>query len=496
MTIPFSLIPSNVRVPLFYAEIDNSKANTAPRPQRTLLIGQKLAAGDAVPNTPILCQGLADAKARCGAGSILAAMADAYLQNDPLGELWLLPLADDGSAVAATGSIPFGGVLFRDGVLSLYLGGTLLAVPLTAGMTLAQIATAVAAAVNADADLLVTAAVDGTLVSKVNFTAKNKGLAGNDIDIRVNYLGARAGEVWPNAISAGTIVPMSGGMVNPSLTTALANLAELGFDFIVSPYTDTTSTSAISAFLSDASGRWNPLQKLYGHCFIAYRGTQGQAATFLATLNDQHLTCIPFYDSPTTKFAIAAAFAGAAAVSLRNDPGQPLQTLAVAGVLPPPVASRYTLTQRNSLLYEGGSTFTVTGGAVAIENLITTYQTNTLGQPDDSYLEIETLFLLMYVLRQLQAVVTTKYARRKLAADGTRLLPGSNVVTPTIIKADLIAQYRELEAAGYVQKSDVFAQGITVEKDASNPNRVNVLYPATLVDQLRIFATLVQFRLQ
>lgn len=496
MTIPFSKIPANLRVPLFYAEVDPSKANTAPRPQRALLIGQKLAAGTAPPNVPVLCQSLTDAKGLAGPGSMLAVMADAYIQNDPLGEIWLLPLADAGGAATATGSLTFTGTATSTGMLSLYLGGALFAVPIPAGQTAAQIASTVGNAIAAASDLIVTASVDGTITSKINFFAKNAGAAGNDIDIRVNFKGARAGEVLPAGVTV-AIVPMAGGANNPTLTTALSNLGELSFDFIVSAYTDSTSTTAITAFLSDAAGRWNPLQKLYGHCFIAFRGTQGAAATFLATLNDQHLTCIPFFDSPTANFVVAAAMAGAAAPSLRGDPGLPLQTLTVAGMLAPPVASRYTLTQRNALLYEGGATFTVvTGGIVAIENMITTYQTNALGQPDDSYLEVETMFLLMYVLRALQSVVTTKYARRKLAADGSRLLPGSTVVTPAIIKADLVAQYRELEAAGFVQKSDVFAQGISVEKNATNPNRVDVLYPAVLINQLRVFAVLAQFRLQ
>jgi hypothetical protein len=37
--------------------------------------------------------------------------------------------------------------------------------------------------------------------------------------------------------------------------------------------------------------------------------------------------------------------------------------------------------------------------------------------------------------------------------------------------------------------------GLVVEKDTTNPNRVNVLWPGTLINQLRIFAMLVQFRL-
>ena len=166
-------------------------------------------------------------------------------------------------------------------------------------------------------------------------------------------------------------------------------------------------------------------------------------------------------------------------------------------MLAPAVAPRFPLTIRNMLLYSGISTFTVdANGVVTLENIITTYVTNAAGQADNSYLEIETMFLLMYVLRSLRSVVTTNYARKKLAADGVRPPAGSNIVTPSLIKADLIANYRELEAAGMVQESDVFAANLVVEKNASNPNRVDVLWPGILIDQLRVFALLAQFRLQ
>ena len=37
---------------------------------------------------------------------------------------------------------------------------------------------------------------------------------------------------------------------------------------------------------------------------------------------------------------------------------------------------------------------------------------------------------------------------------------------------------------------------LLVERDPNDPNRVNVLYPPDLINQLRIFAVLAQFRLQ
>src|ERR1035437_10836047 len=101
MTIPFKQIPSNLRTPFFFGEVDNSHANTAVLNQRALIIGQITASGTATPNIPIISQGVADAKVQGGQGSLLAQMTYAYRQNDTFGELWYLPVADAGGASAA-----------------------------------------------------------------------------------------------------------------------------------------------------------------------------------------------------------------------------------------------------------------------------------------------------------------------------------------------------------------------------------------------------------
>lgn len=492
MTVPFKNIPSALRTPLFFAELDPSRANTNQRPQRALLIGQKTAAGTLVPNVPVISQSETNAVAAAGAGSVLAGMAYAYRLNDPTGEMWLLPLLDDPAAVAATGTITFTGSVTSSGTLALYIAGHALKISLAAASTAAQVAAIVVTAITAAPNLPVTATAAAGVVT---LTAKNGGLLGNDIDMRLNYAGAAGGEATPAGLGV-AFAAMTGGATNPSLVTALGNLQDNAFDFIVCSLTDTTSMAAIAALLNDVNGRWAWSTQVYGHCFIASRGTAGTLAAYATGLNNQHVSCVGFNDSPSPSWKWAASFAGAAAVSLRADPGLPLQTLTVAGILPPPLASRFPLTTRNAtLLYSGVSTFTVdASGAVAIERLITTYVTNPQGQPDDSYLSVERLYLLMFILRRLRDVVTTNYARVKLAADGTRVLPGTNVVTPSIIRGDLIAAYRQLEAEGMVQNSAAFAAGVVVEKDATTPGRVNVLWPGILIEQLNVFALLAQFR--
>lgn len=492
MTVPFSNIPTNLRVPLFYAEVDSSQANSGAQTQRTLIIGQITSAGNAVAGVPVLGQGVSDAKAKGGEGSMLALMTEAYKAADAFGEVWFLPLADAGGSVAATGSIAIAGTPSETGVLSLYVAGQRISLVVTASDTAANIAAALAALINGTASLPVTASATG---ASVTVTAKNKGLTGNEIDLRLNYLGTAGGEATPAGITA-TITAMTGGATNPTLDTALANLGDEPFDFIVCPYTDTTSLNALKSLLSDQSGRWSYASQLYGHVFAAQRGTLSALATAGNARNNQHETILGFNNSPSPAWIWAADLAGTAAVALRADPGRPLQTLTLSTVLAPPTASRFNLSERNTLLWDGISTFNVqSDSTVALENVITTYQENAFGSADDSYLEVETLFLLMYVLRQQRSLVTSKYARVKLAANGTRFAPGSAIVTPNIIKADLIAQYQQLEFDGYVQDAAAFAAALIVEKNSSNPNRVDVLWPGTLINQLRIFALLAQFRL-
>jgi phage tail sheath gpL-like len=95
MTVPFSRVPSNLRTPLFYVEFDNSMANTATATQRTLLIGQMLSSGSAVPNILLKFP----PRMELGTwwqGSQLHGMMTAYQKNDTAAKsgscLWRMTL--------------------------------------------------------------------------------------------------------------------------------------------------------------------------------------------------------------------------------------------------------------------------------------------------------------------------------------------------------------------------------------------------------------------
>lgn len=126
----------------------------------------------------------------------------------------------------------------------------------------------------------------------------------------------------------------------------------------------------------------------------------------------------------------------------------------------------------------------------------TTYTSNLYGNSDDAYTDVTTLATLAKLLRNQRQAITSKYPRHKLMNDGTRVGVGQAVVSPRIIKAELVAQYRMDEFNGLVEDAAAFKENLIVERDPNDPNRINVLYPPDLINQLRVFAVLAQFRLQ
>ncbi|KAB0979389.1 phage tail protein, partial [Cronobacter sakazakii] len=215
------------------------------------------------------------------------------------------------------------------------------------------------------------------------------------------------------------------------------------------------------------------------------------------TFNYQHVTIAGYEpDVQTAVDELVAYRLARQAVFLRNDPARPTQTGELTGALPAPTGKRFTITEQQSLLIHGIATAYTESGILRIQRDITTYKTNAYGVADNSYLDSETLHTSAYVLRRLKSVITSKYGRHKLANDGTRFGPGQAIVTPSVIRGELGAVYRQLEREGIVENFDLFQQYLIVERNASDPNRLDVLFPPDYVNQLRVFAVLNQFRLQ
>jgi phage tail sheath gpL-like len=525
MPVSFERIPSNIRVPLFYAEVSNREAAYLQMLQPALIIGLMLESGRAEPLEPVLVTDAQQAYGLFGAGSILADMVAAYRRNDNFGTVWAIPQLDTEGATAASLTDMINGTATAPATMGLYIGGDRYAVTVAAGDDAAAIAQKIAAAVNTQPFSLVTTAVGAgapgngegepeaaatrrravvprAASSTVTYTARNKGAIGNELLRTWNFRGVAGGESIPLGVSVtggngngnggGNF---AGGAGLPDLRPVIAAMGDEEYDFICNPYTDGASLDLLTEELNDVTGRWAWSRQIYGHVFSARMGDLQGLVEFGHTRNDPHASVLGFAHSPTVSWRRAAALCAQAAGSLRHDPPRPLQTLAMVGVMAPKRGYRFRLGDSNTLLYSGVATEMESGGNAAIQRCVTTYRVNVWNQPDPSWLDVQTPATLTYIIRFLRNRILTKFPRHKLADDGTPFGLGQAIVTPRIIRAELVAAYSELIAMGIVENMDAFKQFLIVERDPIDPNRVNVLLPPDLVNQLRIFAMLVEFRL-
>lgn len=494
MTVPFSFIPSDLKVPLFYAEVDNSMANSgAGGALRRLIVGQVNDDADSPEiGSLVLVSRQSEAVEIAGAGSMLAGMFAAHRAIDVVGEVWCLPVkVSEGAAAKSTVTVT--GTVSATGLINLYVGGMRVRTTVTATMSAAAVATAVAASVNALPDLPIKATAAEAVVT---LETKFKGELGNDLRIELNRRGRANGEETPGGLQL-AVTAMAGGVGSPDMAVLLAALGDEPFEFCAQPWTDSDSLDAWKDTMDENSGRWSWAKQLWGHVYSAKRGTVGQLAAFSQQRNDPHVTVVSFETKvPQPVWIVAAQVAARTAVFISADPARPTQTGTLPAIDPAPASDRFTLTERQSLLSRGLGTLYYEGGYMRIQRAVTTYQKNAYGQPDDSYLDSEPLHQTAYVLRYLASIITSKYGRHKLANDGTAFGPGQAIVTPLVIRGELVAGYRYLETLGIVENTEAFKANLIVERDATNPNRLNVLYPPDLVNQLRVFALLYQFRLQ
>lgn len=489
--ISFNQISAFIRTPGFYVEFDNSKANKGLVLDQTriLMLAQKLPTGTAPALTPIRTLAADQGSKDGGRGSMGDVMVRAFKGANDQGDLWVMYLDDNGAGTAAAGSVTITGPATAAGTLNLYIGGARVQLAVAAGSTANAIATDLAAAITANADLVVTAAVDGVTPSKVNVTARHKGEAFNGLDIRANFY---QGETAPAGLAL-TCVNLAGGAGNPDLTAALAALGDVQYHHVILPYTDGANLAMVVAEFSD---RWSATRQIEGQVWTAHSGNHAALTTLGNGQNSEVVSVMGCYASPTPAFLVAAIYGAVSSFHLDIDPARPLQTLWLKGMLAPVEKDRFTRSERNLLLYDGISTFTVTqDGRCLIERAVTTYQVNLYGLPDPSYLDVETPATLAVLRRTLRARLSQKFPRHKLADDGTNFGPGQAIVTPSIIRAELIALARQWEEMGWVEHLDDFKAQLIVERNPNDPTRVDAVLPPDLVNQLRVFAGLVQFRL-
>lgn len=490
----FNEIPSNNLVPLFMTEISNVNAvKGGAMPQKNILVGQALDGNSEFIGTPVQVRSATQADAAFGQGSQLALMCRAFLKNSKNSDLWALAVADDqtnGAKASGTITASVTDVLESTGTLYLMIGGQAVNVTCRAGNTAANVASAIAARINALGNLPVVATVADAVVT---VTAKNAGAFGNGIDIRYNH---NQGEELPEGLTV-TISAMANGAGDASYEDAgLAEiLAGTWYNSFVIGSSDSTNIAYFNDILDE---RWTATVQQTAALFVSQNAltTKSGLQAFGNAQNAQVIFTPGIPKTPTPGFEVASATLGVIAPLSLEDPAAPLANVVVKGIVAPRYEDKIGLTDGNDLLRAGvGLLKSDDAGNVILGRCVTTYKRTAAGAEDTSYQQLEVIYTLAYLRWYWNNHIATKFPRAKLADDGNVFGPEAGViVTPTDIKAELLECYDYWYRKGLVQNKEEFEANCYVARDPDDDNAIQIYIPADLVDQLFVGKSLLAFK--
>lgn len=490
--IVFNSIPSNLLVPGAYTETNSGRAaaNTlAAIPKVVLLMGQMLSSGVATAGVPKRMLADNDGDVQFGVGSELAEKVRVFKARNRFAEIWAMGMADNGSGVAATGTIVFAGPATAAGTLNVYIapywvGSTLRGkyqIPVTSGMTATQIGTALVAAIAADPFRQVTGV---NTAGSVATTARHAGLIGNSIIMMHSYFDQ---EALPAGVTC-TITPMASGATNPLASTAIAGMGDRHFTHLVHPWTDATSMTSIE---TELNRRWGGTVQKECQAFTGMNGTLSATVTYSTGRNSQFQCFLPVGLSPTPFWVAAAELA---AIDAGMDSlAQPLRTQQLNCLLAPVAGSEFAFDARQQLLASGCTTYTVAvDGSCQVERLVTMNQLDALGNASAIYRDRMVLGVLFGIRYDWRTYIGTKYPNFCIADDGSVYAPGVPVITPTTIKNEFEGRARTIwqYEQGWIENADQFAGDIQLEKTAEGIDLIGV---PDLINQLHVMRTRFDF---
>ena len=461
--ISFDTLPASIRKPGKYFEFNTRLAvRTLPaNVQRVLIIGQRNQGAPHPALVPVDVYSDIEARDLAGQGSQAHMMVRAAIKAYPYLRLTMILVDDDDAGLAAAGSITFSGTATGSGVVSLVIGGQVVRVSALRDETAASVATAMAGVINSHERLPVTAAAAAGILT---LTARNAGAAGNKICLECS-------ETVPGLDAA--VAAMSGGQVDPDISPALDAVFASGHTIIITPFTQQESLTALREHLDAVS---HALEQRGAIGVYAWTGTLAQGGTLARQINSGRITYGLLPGSASLPWEVAAAYG--AVLASEEDPARPLNTLALAGIELPPIDQRLGRVEQETALYNGGTPLEVgPGDKVQIVRAVSTYVLDAQGVEDVSLLDITTIRTLDYVRKACRERISLRFPREKLSER-----------TPPKVRSELIDVLLKLEELEIVEAVKDNLDGLIVERDSQDANRLNARIPVDVVNGLHVFA--------
>jgi phage tail sheath gpL-like len=444
-------------------------------PRKILLIGTydpaKTLVVDEVPARILSAE---DAGDQFGFGFMLHRMAVRSFEGGAGVETWVVPQAEAGGAAASTGELDFVGTAgVLAGTVRLYVAGIAVPVNVADAATADAIATAVAAAINADTALPVTAAAVTTVVTT---TSKTKGPWGDDITLRFNI---NAGEALPTGVTV-AVTDMSGGSGIPTIADALNGLGtgddanEQFFTDVAHGYgQDTTTLDAISTYVGAGNDFLGLYEKTVGRPFRVLSGdivadTAGFTA-ITAVGNGRKLDrangvlSVPGSASHPTEIASQAI--GIMARINNDRAAQSYIGIPMINVDPGPKADRWTsdYDNRDTAVKSGVSPTRIQNGVVTLQNIVTFYHPDNVPVESNGYRSMRNISIIQNMIANVRVTFEQeKWQGISIVEDVAKV--GSTIDRQKARDIDAVIDDLTALARSFESKAWIFTADFTITK--------------------------------
>ena len=264
-------------------------------------------------------------------------------------------------------------------------------------------------------------------------------------------------------------IPAVGGVWQTALTAVFAG----DYQIIV---IGSNAVADLTVLRNHLDAIASPMEQRGAIGVSAFTGTVAAGTTLTAALNAGRITCAWLKNGTDAPHKIAAAYA--AVIAGEEDPARPLNTLWLANVTPNAIIDRPGRVEQEVALVNGLTPLEVgPGDKVQIVRAISTYTKTAAGTNDISLLDITTIRSLDFIRKAIVERISLRFPRDKK----TRRVKAA-------VRGELLDVLYKLEELEIVDEVDDNKIKLLVEDNLQDPNRLDVVVPADIVNGLHVFA--------
>ena len=375
----------------------------------------------------------------------------------------IYPLEDDDQGVAAVGDITPSGAQTEAASYTVVVNNIESSqFVISVGDTVADICTAITAAINGTLEMPVTATDEAT---SVTLTAKWAGASSNGIIVSID-----------GSTDAGTTFALTqptGGLVNPDVQSALDQFGDV-WETMVLNCLDIADTTAIAAYSTFGEGRWGALTRKPLIVFTGTTESDVDTAILLpeSRKTDRTNSQLVSPASDDLPFVVAAGQLSRIVTVANDNPARDYGSQQASYLTPGADGDQWTSIDREQAVQGGSSTVQVKDGVVNVSDTVTFYHPT--GDATPAYRYVCDIVKLQNALFNFDLEFATE------EWDGAPLIPDDQATTnrsakkPKTAVAAACAIIDGLGLEAIISDPETAKANTFAEIDSSNPKRLNL----------------------